>query len=141
MSIEKIGSPTASGVKPSGLLNTDFSIGKNDSDGDKFSQILQDQISKTSSVENESSESLGIKFSNHAVERMRSRGISFTPETLQKIDDAVVKADQKGVKEALVMSDNSAMIVNIENKTVVTVMDKAALKDNVFTQIDAAVIV
>lgn len=34
-----------------------------------------------------------------------------------------------------------ALIVNIPNRTVVTAMDGNAMKDNVFTQIDSAVII
>jgi hypothetical protein len=37
--------------------------------------------------------------------------------------------------------DNMAMIVNVKNKTIVTAMDGAAMKDNVFTHIDSAVII
>jgi flagellar operon protein len=84
---------------------------------------------------------LTVKFSNHAVERMRSRGIHFPQETLQKLEDVVQRAKEKGAKETLVMADNAAMILNIENKTVVTVMDKNMLKENIFTKIDAAVII
>lgn len=81
-----------------------------------------------------------LKFSNHAVERMQNRGIRFSPEQLGKISDAVTKAAQKGAKETLVLTDESALIVSIKNNTVVTVMDKMALKENVFTNIDSTVV-
>jgi hypothetical protein len=35
----------------------------------------------------------------------------------------------------------TALIVNIPNRTVVTALDGASMKDNVFTQIDSAVII
>ncbi len=117
--------------KASGLLG-----GKGDFAGKLDGLMNTDPASKTSEAK-----PLDIKFSNHAVERMRSRGISFDPETLQRIDSAVSKAGEKGAKETLIMADDAAMIVNIENKTVVTVMDKAMLKENIFTNIDAAAIV
>lgn len=104
----------------------------------KLDKILGSQDSANTS---EVSKPLSIKFSNHAVERMRSRGIHFSPETLQRIDSAVARAEGKGAKETLIMAEDSAMIVNIENKTVVTVMDKSMLKENIFTNIDAAAIV
>ncbi len=82
----------------------------------------------------------GIKFSNHAIERMQTRGISYSPERLQKLDEAVKKAAAKGSKDTLVLMDDSALIVSVKNNTVVTVMDKANLKENVFTNIDSTVV-
>lgn len=82
-----------------------------------------------------------LKFSNHAVDRMQARGIRFTPEEMGKIQGAVAKAAGKGSKDALLITDNAALIVSVKDKTVVTVMDKASLKDNVFTKIDSTVMI
>jgi flagellar operon protein len=82
----------------------------------------------------------GIKFSNHAIERIRSRGIQMGPEVMTKLSEAVDRAEKKGSKETLVLMDNAALIVNIKNKTVVTAMDKNMMKENVFTNIDSTVI-
>lgn len=81
-----------------------------------------------------------IKFSNHAIERMQTRGITYNPESLAKLNEAVQKAAAKGSKDTLVLMDNSALIVSVKNNTVVTVMDKNALKENVFTNIDSTVV-
>ena len=40
----------------------------------------------------------------------------------------VEKAAQKGAKESLVMVDDVALVVSIKNKTVITAVDKSALK-------------
>ncbi|UXR64266.1 hypothetical protein EZJ49_14455 [Bdellovibrio bacteriovorus] len=82
----------------------------------------------------------GIKFSNHAIERMRTRGISYSPEDLTRISEAVTRAAAKGSKDSLILMDNSALIVSVKNNTIVTVMDKNALKENVFTNIDSTVV-
>lgn len=82
-----------------------------------------------------------LKFSNHAIERMRSRGISYAPETMAAIENGVAKAAAKGSKDTLVLTGESALIVNVKNNTVVTVMDRAAMKENVFTNIDSTVMV
>jgi flagellar operon protein len=82
-----------------------------------------------------------LKFSNHAIERMRSRGITFQPEEMKSIEGAVSKAAAKGSKDTLVLSGDNALIVSVKNNTVVTVMDKQAMKDNVFTNIDSTVVV
>ena len=81
-----------------------------------------------------------IKFSNHAVERMRTRGISFNPDDMQRLGDAVQRAAAKGSKDSLILMNDSALIVSVKNKTVVTVMDKNALKENVFTNIDSTIV-
>ena len=82
-----------------------------------------------------------LKFSNHAIERMRSRGINFAPEQMQNIEAGVAKAAAKGSKDTLVLSGDAALIVSVKNNTVVTVMDRAGMKDNVFTNIDSTVVV
>jgi len=81
-----------------------------------------------------------VKFSNHAVERMMSRGINFSPEDMSRLSEAVSKAAAKGSKDSLVLMKDSALIVSVKNKTVVTVMDKNALKENVFTNIDSTIV-
>ncbi len=82
-----------------------------------------------------------LKFSNHAIERMQTRGINYSPERLQKLDEAVKKAAAKGSKDTLVLMDDSAVIVSVKNNTIVTVMDKNNLKENVFTNIDSTVVI
>lgn len=81
-----------------------------------------------------------VKFSNHAVERMQTRGISFNQNDLGRLTEAVNKAAAKGSKDTLVLMNDSALIVSVKNKTVVTVMDKTALKENVFTNIDSTIV-
>lgn len=82
-----------------------------------------------------------LKFSNHAIERMRMRGIHFDPAKMESIQQAVSKAAAKGAKNTLLLTDNSALIVSIKDNTVVTVLDKNAMKENVFTNIDSTVLV
>ena len=81
-----------------------------------------------------------LKFSNHAVERMQTRGISFNKADLERLNEAVGRAAAKGSKDTLVLMNDSALIVSVKNKTVVTVMDKTALKENVFTNIDSTIV-
>lgn len=82
----------------------------------------------------------GIKFSNHAIDRMRTRGITFSPEDVSRLSEAVGKAAAKGSKDSLILMNDSALIVSVKNNTVVTVMDKNALKENVFTNIDSTIV-
>lgn len=82
-----------------------------------------------------------LRFSHHAEERLRQRGIQFQPEQLAKINSAIDKAAIKGAKDSLMLINDTALIVNIKNRTVVTAMDEASMKDNLFTQIDSAMII
>jgi len=82
-----------------------------------------------------------IKFSKHAELRLQSRNINLTQAQKDKIKEAVLKAESKGVRDSLVLMDNLAFVVNVRNRTVITAANNNELKDNVFTNIDGAVIV
>lgn len=82
-----------------------------------------------------------VRISHHAEIRLQQRGIELKPEQMVKIQSAIDKAAAKGAKESLILMDNMAMIVNVKSKTIVTALDGNAMKDNVFTQIDSAVII
>lgn len=81
-----------------------------------------------------------IKFSKHAMDRMAERNIQFSSADMQKIESAVKKAESKGIKDALILMDNTVLVMSIKNRTVITASDEASLKDSVFTNIDGAVI-
>lgn len=97
-----------------------------------FDQLLNKRIGQI--------EQPRVKFSRHAVDRMNSRGIQFNSSQLQRIEQAVAQVAGKGGSDSLVMIDNTALLVSVKNETVVTVVDKGQLKNNVFTNIDSAVI-
>lgn len=82
-----------------------------------------------------------VKLSHHAEVRLQQRGIELKPEQMAKIQTAIENAEAKGARESLLLIDNMAMIVNVKNKTIVTALDGAAMKNNVFTQIDSAVVI
>ena len=81
-----------------------------------------------------------VKFSAHAQERLRLRDIELSKSELDKINQAVAKAASKGAKETLIVLDERALVVSVKNNTVITVMDQTQMKENVFTNIDSAVI-
>ncbi len=83
----------------------------------------------------------GINFSAHAEGRLAVRQIDLSRQDLVKIEDAVERASQKGANESLLLMDDLAFIVSVKNRTVITVIDGQHLKDNVFTNIDSAIIV
>ncbi len=82
-----------------------------------------------------------IEFSKHAHKRMHSRGLELSPEKLNSLANAVDRAETKGSKDTLVLSDDAAYVVSVANRTVVTVFDRDHLSDGVVTAIDPAVII
>ncbi len=81
-----------------------------------------------------------LRFSRHAVDRLEDRGIDLSETDLEKLKGAVDKVAQKGGKESLVLFGNSALVVSVRNRTVVTVLGRENMVDNVITRIDSAVI-
>ncbi|MBP1991333.1 flagellar operon protein [Paenibacillus eucommiae] len=98
-----------------------------------FENLLQNQL--------QNQKSQIVRLSHHAEVRLEQRGIELQPEQLSKIESAIDQAASKGAKDALMLLEGMALIVNIPNRTIVTAIDGKALKDNVFTKIDSAVII
>ena len=82
----------------------------------------------------------GIQFSKHSSQRMQSRGMEMTPGLLSDLNQAMQRARDKGSKDAVLIGDKSAFIVNIPNNTIVTMMTEREMKENIFTNIDSAVL-
>lgn len=81
-----------------------------------------------------------VKFSAHAQARLQSRHIELDAEALRRVENAVDRAAEKGSRESLLLMDDVALIVSVRNRTVITAIDKESLKENVFTNIDSAVV-
>ena len=81
-----------------------------------------------------------VSFSKHANERIEERNIDIDEDVTNKLNEAVVQAKDKGLKNILVMIDNAAFIVNTMNNKVITAVNSNELKENIFTNIDGAVI-
>ena len=82
-----------------------------------------------------------LKVSGHAQTRLQSRNIDMNRDQWERVIGGVEKAAQKGAKESLVLLDEVALVVSVKNRTVITAVEKEKLKENVFTNIDSAVIV
>ena len=95
----------------------------------EFARILGEKTGKSDE----------LKFSKHAQMRLQARNINLSPEQKSRISRAVQKAEEKGVKDSLILVDNIALVVNTKNRTVITAVSSSELKDNVFTNIDGAV--
>ena len=82
----------------------------------------------------------GLQFSKHALDRVQRRGIELDGSTLQRLSEGVNRAAGKGSRDSLVLVDGTAFVVSVSNHTVITAVGSEHMKDNVFTNIDSAVI-
>lgn len=94
----------------------------------RFDEILKGEIER-------------LKFSNHALKRLEERKIELDDEDLTLLNNAVSLAEQKDTKDVLIFLRDVAFIVNVKNRTVVTVVDSESMRERVFTNIDGAVII
>lgn len=121
----RIGNLYPGRIQPN-ALNQSRNVKSAEAQGPAFKDLLQNRL---------------LHFSNHAVKRLEQRGIELKPEQLSQIESAIDSAAAKGAKDSLILMKDMALIVNVNNRTVVTAMDGNSMKDNVFTQIDSAVII
>lgn len=97
-----------------------------------FENVLQQTL--------ESSDTKQVNLSKHAIARAEERGIEVTPALLDKLTDSVERAQEKGATNILALDQSLAFIVNVPNNRVITLMRQDEMKENVFTNIDGAVL-
>ena len=95
-----------------------------------FADVLKGELDKND----------GVKFSKHAMERIQSRGVDMSQQTLDSLNRAVTKARAKGFKDIAVIGEANAFIVSVQNNTVITTMNALEMRENIFTNIDSAVL-
>ncbi|MDE6365189.1 MAG: flagellar protein [Lachnospiraceae bacterium] len=103
--------------------------------GMSFGEILHKQQSQGA----QTAES--VRFSKHAANRLSDRKIELTNEQLERLNDGTKKAGEKGIRDSLVLVDQLAFIVNTKSNTVITAMDQTEADENIYTNIDGAVII
>ncbi|MCR4739629.1 MAG: flagellar protein [Lachnospiraceae bacterium] len=116
------------------LSNAAGQVKKEAKDEKSFAEIL-------SKKQAEGEESQELKFSKHASNRLNDRNIELSDSQLDRLQAGMQRANRKGINETLVIMDQLAFIVNAKNNTVITAMDQTEADENVFTNIDGAVIV
>lgn len=97
-----------------------------------FQSLLKERI--------EQGQPQGVRLSRHAQERTQQRGIEMTPSLMRDLEASVEKASAKGARDIVVISPQQAFIVNVPSRMVITAMTTEEMKENVFTNIDGAVI-
>ncbi|MCH7690151.1 MAG: flagellar protein [candidate division Zixibacteria bacterium] len=128
------GIPISNQSRPVNLLEIANRTGglkpQNKSNRESFNEVFKAELNGSDS----------IQFSKHAEARIYSRGIKMDAETVGRLVKAIEKAEEKGSRETLILDKDSAYVVSVKNKTVITVFDKDSLRQGVVTAIDSAVI-
>jgi len=92
-----------------------------------FQEILNNEAKNT------------VAFSKYANQRKEQRNIEVSQSDLEKLGNACDEARKQGIDNALIMTEDSAFIVNVVNKRVITVVDKNEMKNKLFNDIEGAV--
>lgn len=86
------------------------------------------------------SEPAPITFSQHAQMRLHENGIELSDEQIDKLNQGLTKAADKGARESVFLLDELTFIVSVSKSTVITVMEKDSMNEQVVTNIDSAVL-
>jgi len=81
-----------------------------------------------------------INFSKHAMARAQERGIELTDALMDKLAGSVEKAQEKGATNILAFDATQAFIINIPYGRVITTLSQEEMRENIFTNIDGAVL-
>ena len=98
--------------------------------GPSFSEVLAKQASATEPP----------RFSRHALDRLAQRGIQVSGPTIDRLTGGVARAAAKGSRDSVVFVDGTAFVVSVKNNTVITAVGSEHMREQVFTNIDSAVI-
>jgi flagellar operon protein len=114
---------------PAGAPGRSPDVASGDAGGASFASLL----SRSGAAE-------GPRFSRHALERLDQRGIALDGQTVERLRDGIGRAATKGSRDSVVFVDATAFVVSVRNNTVVTAVDSGHMRQQVFTNIDSAVI-
>lgn len=93
-----------------------------------FKQVLVDVKNKDE----------GFTVSKHAALRLNE--INFTKEDMKEIEKGFEIAKNKNSKNTVMLYKEVALIASVQNKTLITAIEKDRAKDNIFTNVDSVVI-
>ena len=114
---------------------------------ESFKSILEAQMNKTSVTESKAAfdnlalNTIGVNFSKHAMNRVLQRNIDISGENLERLNEGIKLAEEKGLDDTLILIDKAAYLVSVKNNMVITTVANDELQGNVFTNIGGAVVV
>ncbi len=117
-------------LKSNGQKNLNQSV-KQKTEKNAFGQLLQNTIQQTND----------LKFSAHALKRLELRQLNLSPMDLQRLQHGVQKLEAKGARNSVILMDDRAFVISVQNRTVVTAIDQNQSDQKIFTNIDSLAIV
>lgn len=120
----------------SGLSIPQQNTAARQTDQGQFGDLFRKELEQAKKQETAPS----LAFSKHAMTRAEERGIEIDDTLMNQLSDSVEKAQAKGATNILAFDSTRAFIVNVPNCRVITAMSQEEMKDNIFTNIDGAVI-
>lgn len=97
-------------------------------DTKKFNEILKEVVNSDE----------GFKVSKHAALRLNE--INFTNDDMKEIEKGFKIAEDKNSKNTVMLYKDVALIASVENRTLITAVDKQRRNENIFTNIDSVVL-
>lgn len=82
-----------------------------------------------------------LKISKHASQRITQRNINISDVEWNKIEEKMQVAKSKGLNESLFLTQNAALIINVKNAIVVTALNRTEASNQIFTNIDSAILI
>ena len=95
----------------------------------------------TNFLEKEVQEDKNVRFSKHAQKRLEERKVSMDGDEYLKLKEGIDKLKEKGGKDSLIVTNEAAYIVDVDNEMVVTAFDKDDMSENVVTKIDSTLFI
>lgn len=128
---KRLQSPIYTGTVPQAQQNKAANKSADGESTASFQEILKQKVSQESQIE----------FSKHALDRVVQRNVNVSTEHMERLNEGVKLAEEKGLKEPLILVDSTAFVVSVKNNKVITVVNDENLKGTVFTNIDGTVMI
>ncbi|MGL4874671.1 MAG: TIGR02530 family flagellar biosynthesis protein [Clostridium sp.] len=100
---------------------------KNNEKNESFKKVLDKRIEKRNYI-----------ISKHAEDRLKMSNLN--EQDMKNIEKGFKIAEDKGSKNSLMLYKDLALIISIENRTVITAIQRDRAKENIYTNIDSVVV-
>lgn len=102
-------------------------------------QLKQPQKTNTP-FEQVLSKATEVKVSKHAQQRLMERNIQISAAKWHEISQKMNEAKGKGITDAIVVTGETSLVVSTKNNTVVTALSNEEASNQIFTNINGAIV-
>ncbi|MGL4791689.1 MAG: TIGR02530 family flagellar biosynthesis protein [Anaerotignaceae bacterium] len=119
-------------------INTNY---QKKAEPETFRTLNHQQLSFEAVISEKLNQKSELQLSKHAKQRVSQHGIDMNKTLIESIQSAADTAKQKGAKDVVIIGKDAAFVVNLTNGIIVTAVSSADMKNNIFTNIDSAVLI